>query len=1312
MNVINLRISLLFSIIIFNVNAQVGIGNTNPQATLDIEATSTTSPANNDGILIPRMSTFPSSPAAAQDGMLIFYTGTGADGKGFYYWDQTTTSWIKIASGGKNTLDQAYDEGGPGAGNTITATDGALTINGEDGLLITGTFGSGETITATGAGTRLFFNPRKAAFRAGTTLGGYWDNGNIGNYSVAMGRSVLARGENSVAIGESVQATGENSTAFGLGSVASGDYSLVFGTNNTAFGVGSTSFGQSSEASGNGSTAFGLTTEASGIRSTAFGEATNAIGENSLAFGDRSDAIGNESTAFGRNTNADGNQSTAFGLGTNAIGNQSTAFGLTTNALGIYSTAFGHDNTASSYAETTLGSYASEYTPVAVNTFNNSDRIFTIGNGSSTANRSNALTVYKSGLININDEYNMPLTDGTANQVMTTDGGGTVTWQTPASFTDTDNQQIDVLNLNGTTLEISLQDDGVATQTLNLGSLSGDFDWGRVSGGNTFPATTLSQEIHHLGNVSIGSTNTMINGLQSQFLIETDNLISSGISNINGGSGLAINLSGNNNITGTSSALEVNNSATGNRDKVNIKGNFTGSGAGMIGLENTFSTTSDYVSETGVLNNLVSNLIPGTFTTGEKTGVRNNIIGVTAGEKTGVYNLIGSTTPSATLTNGIQYGVKNIFTSRTGHSNKYGVYTEIAETAGGIHYGSYADVRKTSGFAAFFIGRTSLGASSSNRYIMPLSDGTFGQVMTTNGGGTVTWQTPTTFTDTDDQTINTFSFNNATNILSLEIENDGIAAQTVNLSSLVETDEIDWYEENTTTKPNAITDDIYTQGNVAIGKTTADYRLDIENTSAAATRGVNILKTDNNSNETSGLYVSKTGNGTGRSHGIFTEVIGTGTGQKYGLFNRITSTTSGNQYGVRNFLSGATSAWQFGTFNNLDNSATGNQYGVYNGMRGASASNIYGVYNEFERAYSGIDDIVGVRNRFSNGTPGTSGMMGVWTDFLSSANGNYYGSRNEFQAAATGNGNKYGTYNQISSSAGGTHYGTYNNVNTNNGWAGYFIGKNYISDRLSIGELNNEDGRISILNNSGSTNPAHIQLTETSANDGPRIQFANASETTNEWTLFGRADNTISDSSFNFFHTTTGNILEIKGDGDVEVNGNLGVNVNNPNHAVHLPNNAFNNVGTGLAYAWDTYSDRRIKSEFKSIDNALDLLTQTKPQRYIQHNSSFKDGKLSVEATGTKTLGFIAQELFKVLPEAVNKPKDENAQLWSVDYNKVVPVAIKAIQELNDKNNALKETVLQLEAQLSKYENLEARLLALEKKSNTSTTTTVSAAKK
>lgn len=87
---------LCFSLLTF---AQVGVGNTDPKASLDISASNTTTPTNEDGILIPRIDNFPTTnPGADQDGMMVFYTGTALSGKGFYYWDNGTGNWVAVQS--------------------------------------------------------------------------------------------------------------------------------------------------------------------------------------------------------------------------------------------------------------------------------------------------------------------------------------------------------------------------------------------------------------------------------------------------------------------------------------------------------------------------------------------------------------------------------------------------------------------------------------------------------------------------------------------------------------------------------------------------------------------------------------------------------------------------------------------------------------------------------------------------------------------------------------------------------------------------------------------------------------------------------------------------------------------------------------------------------------------------------------------------------------------------------------------------------------------------------------------------------------
>jgi hypothetical protein len=88
---------------------------------------------------------------------------------------------------------------------------------------------SGTGIPIEGAGTRMMWYPRKAAFRAGGINGTQWDAANIGSYSVA--------------IGENVRASGDNATAFGLRSTAAQVSSFAVGEDNTASGAASVAMG-------------------------------------------------------------------------------------------------------------------------------------------------------------------------------------------------------------------------------------------------------------------------------------------------------------------------------------------------------------------------------------------------------------------------------------------------------------------------------------------------------------------------------------------------------------------------------------------------------------------------------------------------------------------------------------------------------------------------------------------------------------------------------------------------------------------------------------------------------------------------------------------------------------------------------------------------------------------------------------------------------------------------------------------------------------------------------------------------------------
>ncbi|MBC8883824.1 tail fiber domain-containing protein [Flavobacterium piscinae] len=73
------------------------------------------------------------------------------------------------------------------------------------------------------------------------------------------------------------------------------------------------------------------------------------------------------------------------------------------------------------------------------------------------------------------------------------------------------------------------------------------------------------------------------------------------------------------------------------------------------------------------------------------------------------------------------------------------MFNTFPVAAGGLKYGVYSDVRGATDFSGYFLGRVAIGATAGNNYILPLSRGTNGQVMQTDGAGNASWQSPTTF---------------------------------------------------------------------------------------------------------------------------------------------------------------------------------------------------------------------------------------------------------------------------------------------------------------------------------------------------------------------------------------------------------------------------------------------------------------------------------------------------------------------------------------------------------------------------------------
>lgn len=224
-------------------------------------------------------------------------------GSAYTYWNLTGNSGTTPTSDFVGTTDaqdlvlktnsiermRITSAGKVGIGTSLPTA--ALHVIGDDGIVAEGTFGLGA-VPPSGAGTRMVWYPKKAAFRTGGVNGTQWNDVNIGNYSFASGYNTLA--------------SGAYSTAFGSGSIASGQYSIAACENSQASGISSVAMGLAAIASGPYSTALGRAPQATDSFSVAIGYHCLSTAKYSAAFGDYSVADGDHSVTFGYRSNSNG----------------------------------------------------------------------------------------------------------------------------------------------------------------------------------------------------------------------------------------------------------------------------------------------------------------------------------------------------------------------------------------------------------------------------------------------------------------------------------------------------------------------------------------------------------------------------------------------------------------------------------------------------------------------------------------------------------------------------------------------------------------------------------------------------------------------------------------------------------------------------------------------------------------------------------------------------------------------------------------------------------------------------------------------
>lgn len=93
-------------------------------------------------------------------------------------------------------------------------------------------------------------------------------------------------------------------------------------------------------------------------------------------------------------------------------------------------------------------------------------------------------------------------------------------------------------------------------------------------------------------------------------------------------------------------------------------------------------------------------------------------------------------------------------------------------------------------------------------------------------------------------------------------------------------------------------------------------------------------------------------------------------------------------------------------------------------------------------------------------------------------------------------------------------------------------------------------------------------------------------------------------------------------------------------------------------------SDGRLKTQQRPLEGATEILGRLRPKRFLLHTGQFdSQGRLVLNPDPVPSVGLIAQEAAGVVPEAVQRPVDESKDFWALDYTKLVPILVRAVQQ-------------------------------------------------
>ena len=371
------------------------------------------------------------------------------------------------AGGGASASDDLYIANPSSATNPTAAGANAVSIGSQSEA-------AGEASLAAG------FNATATAYRA-LALG---HGADAGNTSISIGTSATSSNEG-VALGRDATASGSESNALGHSSVSTATRASAIGKSRASgadsFAAAITNNSSSYGASGTGAIAMGYQAKATTQNSIAIGAETQASGfDNSICIGWQSTATSSRGAAVigGRSNNSTGDYSTVLG-------------GQGNTASGDHSVAMGDGSTASHNNSVSIGDSVQS---TATNQIN-------LGGTADT--------------VRISEGYTLPTADGSANQVLTTNGSGAVSFAA-AGGGASPSADLYIANPSSATNPTAAGANGVAIGDGAAAGGSGSISIGKGSVASALESAAIGQQSTASGVSSMAAGyNSVAHGAQS-----------------------------------------------------------------------------------------------------------------------------------------------------------------------------------------------------------------------------------------------------------------------------------------------------------------------------------------------------------------------------------------------------------------------------------------------------------------------------------------------------------------------------------------------------------------------------------------------------------------------------------------------------------------------------------------------------------------------------------------------------------------------------------------------------------------------------